>query len=232
MDYFLFMQLNQIICGNALTELKKLPNESMDCVITDPPYNINLGKNYYFNKKRKNYNEYVDKLPLHSKWIPEIYRVLKEKTHFYCFSGYTEITKLIQESIKIGFEIKGILVWDKKWTGWIAGAYGYKYKPKSELCCFFSKGKRKINNPETPDILQIKRIRGIEHPCPKPIELLEIFIQNSTNENDLILDCFIGSGSTAIAARNLKRNYLGIEINPKYVEMAERRINATPKPLL
>lgn len=216
--------INKIICGDALLELKKMPNESVDCCITDPPYNIHLQKNYYSNRKRKNYSQYVDGPVKHSLWIPEIYRILKNNCHFYCFSGYTEIADLIKESEKIGFEIKGIIVWHKKWTGWIAGAYGYKYKPMSELCCFFFKGKRKIINPETPDIIEAKRMRNIDHPCPKPIDLLGIFIKNSTNENDLVLDPFMGSGSTALACKMLNRNYLGVELNPEYIKIAEKRL--------
>jgi|SRR3990167_1987338 len=218
------MEINKIYCGDTLTILKEMPDEFVDCVITDPPYNINLSENYYSNRKRKNYSGYVDKPPKHSEWIPEVCRVLKKNTHFYCFSGYTEIANLIQESLKAGFELKGIIVWHKEWTGWIAGSYGYKYKPMSELCCFFSKGKRKINNPETPDILKAKRMRNINHPCPKPIDLLARFIENSTNEDDVILDNFIGSGTTAIASKLLKRNFIGIELNPDYVKLVEQRL--------
>ena len=216
--------INKIICGDCLEVMKEIPDKSVDLVLTDPPYNINLGENYCSNRKRKNYSEYVDKPPKHTEWIPHVYRVLKNNSHFYCFSGYTEISNLIQESIKTGFEIKGIIVWNKKWTGWIAGAYGYKYKPQSELCCFFSKGKRKIHNPETSDILEAKRLRKIEHPCPKPPELLEIFIKNSTNENELVLDIFGGSGSTAVACNNIKRNFILIEINKKYCKIARERL--------
>lgn len=216
--------INKVHCADSFKFLKEIPENCIDLIVTDPPYNIHLQKNYYSNRKRKNYSEYVDGPVKHSEWLPEIYRILKNNTHFYCFSGYTEIADLIKESEKSGFENKGIIVWHKEWTGWIAGAYGYKYKPMSELCCFFFKGKRKINSPETADILKAKRVRNINHPCPKPTDLLGTFIKNSTNENDLVLDPFSGSGSTVVACKLLKRNFIGIEINPKYVGIAEDRL--------
>ena len=67
-------------------------------------------------------------------------------------------------------------------------------------------------------------MRNINHPCPKPIDLLGVFIKNSTDESDLILDPFMGSGSTALACKLLKRNYIGIELNPDYVKLAEQRL--------
>ena len=215
--------INKIICGDALTELKKLESESVDCVITDPPYNIKLNECYYSNHKRKHYSEYIDKPVDYQSIMTEVIRVLKNNSHFYLFSGYTEIHKWIAEGVR-GLVLKGILCWDKKWTGWIAGAYGYKYKPQLELICFFSKGKRKLNNPEISDVLTDKRPRGINHPCSKPLGILRTLIEQSTNKGDLVLDIFGGSGSTAVACKETKRNYLLIELNPQYVEKANNRI--------
>jgi len=94
----------------------------------------------------------------------------------------------------------------------------------------FDKGKRRLKDLSIPDILKFKKYIG-EVPTEKPIRLFELLIKQSSNEGDVILDPFIGSGTTAVACKELNRNYIGIEINPEYCKIARRRVNATPEPL-
>lgn len=226
--------INKVIQGDYLEVMKNIPPESIDLVITDPPYNINLQEYYYSNRKRKNYSSYVDTMIDFKKLAPELFRVLKNKSHCYIFCGYQTYAEIYEEFIKY-FKMENYLIWDKGWGTWLAGNYGYRYKHQTEICIYFSKGRRKLSNPDLTNILRINRVikkEKVEHPTQKPIELLSILIRQSSNENDLVLDCFMGSGSVAVACKNTKRNWLGIELNPEYVKIAEERIRSQTPPLL
>jgi len=226
------MEQNKIYQGDAQLILQDFQEKTFDCVITDPPFNIGLDKlgSAGFRKKKRPKNYYDEPL-LHCLWIPEIYRGLKENTHFYCFSGYDEIVNIITESQKAGFKLEGILVWNKLWPAFLVGNYGFKYAPQSELCCFFSKGKRKLNQPNIADVLTSARVKNIDFPCPKPIDLIETLIIQSTNEGELVLDCFLGSGTTALACQRLKRNWIGIELSKENIKLTEERLKGETRNL-
>jgi len=100
---------------------------------------------------------------------------------------------------------------------------GYHYRARYEMIMFFEKGKRKLNNLSIPDIIQVPRVyRG--YPTEKPMEVSEILIKQSTNEGDVVIDPFVGSGSTGVAALKNKRNFYGADISEEALELAASRI--------
>ena len=108
---------------------------------------------------------------------------------------------------------------------------GLYYMSQYEYILFFRKGKgKKINNCGTSDILTVpsKKIKGKDgknlHDTEKPVELMQILIENSSKEGEWVLDPFAGIGATALACQNTSRNFIGAEIDPKYYEIAKERI--------
>lgn len=154
-------------------------------------------------------------------WLPEVYRVLKNGTHCYIMISPRRLKDLQIECEKVGFEYQNILVWDKQ------NAVLNKYYMNSyELILMLRKGEaRNINNLGEKNLLRIPNVTNRRHPTQKPVALMEILIGNSTNKGDIVLDPFMGSGTTCIAADRLGRKYIGIEKDKRYYELAEERMD-------
>lgn len=225
--------------GDCMELLKKIKDNSIDLVVTDPPYKMNhstggctnIGMKNKWGGNIKAGNTVMD-FSLDIKfcqWLPEIYRILKPSSHCYIFCNDKNIQELLNEATKIGFRESNVLVWIKN------NATPNRYYMKNlEFILFLYKGKAKpINNMGSKCAIEIKNINGKEkfHPTEKPIELLKQYIGNSSEENDWVLDPFMGSGSTGVACVNTNRNFIGIELEEKYFKIAEERINNACKSL-
>jgi site-specific DNA-methyltransferase (adenine-specific) len=154
-------------------------------------------------------------------WLPEVYRVLKDGTHCYIMVNGRNLAELQKQAEKVGFKYQNLLVWEK------GNATPNKfYLNACEFILMLRKGgERWINNMGTKTILKVPNIIGNKcHPTEKPVELMEVLIANSTNENDIVLEPFAGGGSTCIAAKNLKRRFIGIEINEEFCKTANERL--------
>ncbi|MBQ2395665.1 MAG: site-specific DNA-methyltransferase [Bacteroidales bacterium] len=174
-----------------------------------------------------------------SEYAPEFYRVLKDGSHCYVMTNHINLIHMLntftdlrtkeekEKGIKpYGFHFIKSLIWDKR--NKIMGQY---YMSQYEYILFFRKGRGiKINNCGTSDILSIPNIKmkGEDgknlHDTEKPVELMEILIGNSSNENGIVLDPFMGIGGAGIACKKLGRNFVGIEIDNQYFGIAEQRI--------
>jgi len=206
--------MNKVYQEDAVSWLRKLDDQSIDLVITDPPYESlekhrAIGTTTRLTNSKSSSNSWFDIFPNNrfEELFAEIYRVLKKGSHFYLFCDQETMffVKPIAESI--GFKFWKPLIWDKRAIG-----MGYHYRARYELILFFEKGKRKLNNLGIPDILEHKRVWN-GYPTEKPIELMETLIKQSSSESDIVVDPFFGSGSTLLAASNLARNYLGCDIS-------------------
>ena len=234
---------------DCLLVLKEIPDESIDCVVTDCPYHIVSGgctTGAYGNPSGVLNHDYKQdceksssqdsitytrqgKLFKHNDikfedWLPEVYRILKQDTHCYIMINPRNLAELQTKAEKVGFKFQQIIIWFKN------NATPNRYYLNSyEMILMLRKGKAKnINNMGTKNVLQINNIIGNKkHPTEKPVELMEILIDNSTNKGDLVLDPFMGAGSTGIACKNLNRDFIGIEIDEKYFKIAEERITGT-----
>lgn len=220
-------------CGDCLEEMKKIKDESIDIIATDPPYpttsrgcagNSGGMLQKEINKKGKVFEfNNIDC----EKYAPEFYRVLKDGSHCYVMTNHINLIKMLNTFTKVGFHFIKSLIWDK--GNKIMGQY---YMSQFEYILFFRKGKgKKINNCGTSDILSISNKKTKDgkgnnlHDTEKPVDLMKILIANSSNENDIVLDPFMGIGSCGLACKELNRKFVGIELDPNYFEMAKKRIS-------
>ena len=205
-------------CLEVMDKLIK-QNVKVDAIITDPPYGMNYRSNYRKEKYEKISND--NDLSFLDNFFQKCDKLLKDDTHIYCFCSWHNIDKF-----KIAFEkyfkLKNIIVWEKNNTS--MGDLKGSYAPKHEFILFGHKGRRLRNGKRLPDILQANRTGNKLHPTQKPTSLLQIFIEQSSNENEMILDPFMGSGSTGVAALNTNRKFIGIELDEKYFNIAKNRL--------
>lgn len=209
------LPLNQIICGNALHILKQLPDKSIDLVVTDPPYGDNIA--YGIHNRTIAGNEH----PLVALAVmAECYRVLKTNACAYMFCGSKHLGFLrsfFQNYTK--YVIRDVVIWDKMLRG-----RGYGFRRQYECILVLEKGKPRYRHSGLSNVLRFQRARAIRHPHEKPVELIETLIQQSSDERDVVLDPFVGSGTTAVAAQRLNRHYVGIECDSSYYEIAKTRL--------
>ena len=219
---------------DCLEVLEKLPNNSIDLVLTDCPYRVISGGSISKNTKKpcsgilSHNNELArqGKLFQHNdikfnEWLPLVYDKLKDNTHCYIFINGRNIAELQTEAEKVGFKYQQLLVWDKG-----NATPCHYYMNAVEYVLMLRKGNAKdIFNMGTKNILRIPNIVGNKkHPTEKPQSLMGILITNSSNKDDIVLDPFMGSGSTGIACLESGRKFIGCEIDKKYYDIAREQI--------
>jgi site-specific DNA-methyltransferase (adenine-specific)/modification methylase len=196
--------------------------------------------------------EYEDYLAFTEKWISKSWGALKPAGSLYISCTYHSIAEIVFVAKKIGFKLKNIITWFK--TNAMPNITKRTFTHSTEYVCWFVKGSRwKFNyeklkeiNPhktrdgrpkqirdfidfvELPIVQGKERLRGQNgraiHPTQKPEKLIELIIIASSDENDLVLDPFFGTGTTGMVAAKLKRKWIGIEINEEYYKVAHKRI--------
>lgn len=214
--------------GNALEFLYMLEDESIDLIVTDPPYKIITGGNSNGkNSKRpqgilSGNRELMKVVPRFKDWLPECYRVLKNNTHAYFMVNSSNLLEMMNEVTHAGFKIHNILIWEK--NNCTPSQY---YMKNCEYIIFCRKGKAKyINNlGDSKTVHFYKNIIGNKvHPTEKPVDLMQFYIENSSNIGDTVLDPFMGSGSTGVAANICGRYFIGYEIVDEYFNIAKSRL--------
>ena len=209
-----------IILGNCLDEMQKMEAESVDLILTDPPYGIDVDNAHTYKRmtvKDVDFNDtHFDTFDLLDKAFKEMFRVLKNNRHAYVFFAIDKYAAVLRLLLKHGFDVHPIpLIWDKGSGSYPSQMTSYVHSYEPFLHC--SKGDRKLNG--TPrDVFEVKRVpSGTKiHPTQKPTELLRDLIGFSSNPGELVLDPFAGSGSTIVAAKETQRRAIGIELNPIY----------------
>jgi site-specific DNA-methyltransferase (adenine-specific) len=207
--------------------MKDIEAKSIDCIITDSPYGFGYQSNM---KKNKDLPMFYDR---NTSWLNEwLYlanKILKDDGHLYMFAPVQKIDEFKQK-IENFFIIKNILVWDKNSFG-MGDLYG-QYAPSYEFIIFAVKEQgRKLNGKRERDLLSFQKTKCDLHPTQKPVDLLEYLITKSSNENDTILDPFMGSGSTGVACVKTNRNFIGIELDENYFNIAKKRIRKVEEEL-
>jgi site-specific DNA-methyltransferase (adenine-specific) len=219
--------------GDCLERMKEIPDGSVDMILTDVPYKVitggdSDGKNSKRPKGMLSGNrELMKSVPKFEDWLPECYRVLKNDTHAYFMVNYTNLIKLHLQVEKAGFKVHNLLVWQKN-----NNTPSQFYMKNCEYIIFARKGKAKWINDigGSKTVHQFNNVLGNKvHPTEKPVDLMEFYISNSSDENDTILDPFMGSGTTGVACVNLNRNFIGIELDEGYFDIAKKRIDDTVK---
>jgi len=169
-----------------------------------------------------------DNLDWLSLWVTELKRVCKEDSHLYIFCSWHNIDIFKHEVSKL-FNIKNILIWEKNNTG-MGDLYG-DYAPKYEMILFCSNGSKKLNGSRDANILKAKRTTNENHPTEKPVDLISYLIEKSSQENDIVLDTFAGSFSTAKACKQKNRNFISFEIEETYCNSAKKLLDLTNRTL-
>ena len=237
--------VNKIICGDCLTVMKQMPDKSVDLVVTSPPYNLKnstgngmkpcttSGK--WANAALQNgYSHYDDCMPIdeYNIWqhdcLSEMWRLLKDDGAIFYNHKWRVQAGLLQDRAEIvkDFPVRQIIIWRRK--GGINFNPGY-FLPTYEVIYLIAKRDFKLapKSNAVGDVWEFTQEMNNEHPAPFPVALIDRII--SSTRADLILDPFMGSGTTAVTAMGLNRKYIGIELSPEYCQMAENRIEKNKK---
>ena len=230
------LELNKIYNMDCIEGLKLIDNNSVDLVLTDPPYNTGIkktnGKGRLCNFFMDDYNE-EDYLNLVKNYIKECFRILKFDRAIYIYINWKSLGLWLDIMEEEGFNIKNVIVWDKMVHGLNYQNYAYTY----ELIIYATKGYFYPTNKTIKDnnygfykdIWHIQRDINTdvnsEHETVKQIEVIRLPIQHTTKEGDIVFDGFMGTGTTAVACKQLNRRYIGFEISPEYCKIAEKRLN-------
>ena len=200
------LELNKIYCGDCLELMKQIPDKSIDLVLTDPPYGLEINYN--------NYDDSDDKLKeLINKFMPEVLRI-----------GKRALITCGIKNVSLYPRPYWILAWIYKTTN-TTGKWGFtQWQPilayGKDPYLIYRMGRQK-------DVIEATGLEKnrFDFPCPKPLKFwTQLLLRGSPKKTDIILDPFLGSGTTAVACKQLKRNFIGIEISEKYCEIARQRL--------
>lgn len=229
----------EIICANSVAWMKGCESSSVDLIVADPPYN--LGKKYgndSDNKARYEQEEFT------KEWVAEAIRLLKPGGSIYCFMGFRHIAALYSCLEEGGLTFQNWICWH-----YTQGMGKTKaFSPRHDDILVFSKGDNFVFNLDEVRVPQkyyrsINNMRGAnpgdvwefshihycqdnrqDHPTQKPEGLIERIVRASSNIGHVVLDPFLGSGTTARVCQQLQRDFIGVEINPTYVDLAKERL--------
>lgn len=233
-------KMTHIILGDCLKELKDIESDSVDLIVADPPYNV--GKDYGNKSDQQNFDNY---LSFSKEWLTECHRILKDNGTIYVFIGFRFIShlyKILEQDLKMNFV---------NWISWhytqgIGKTKGFS--PRHDDILMFSKTTnykfnldairipqkyyRKINNmrgANPGDVWEVSHIHYCQkgrqpHPTQKPEAIIERMVLASSDEGDLVVDPFSGSGTTLRVCQQLNRKAIGIELNEEYVEQTIERL--------
>ncbi len=240
------IEVNKVYLGDCIEIMKKLPEKSIDLIFADPPFNI--GIKYDVHNDNMSYKEYY---LWSEKWIGETYRLLKDNGSIYIAIGdefAAEINIILK---KLGFHFRNWIIWYYTF----GQNQRKKFNRSHTHILYFTKDKenftfndKEIRIPSArqliykdkranplgkipDDVWQFSRVCGTfkerigRHPCQMPEDLLELIIKTSSNEGDLVLDPFGGTGTTAVVAKKLKRNFITIEISKQYYSIILKRLD-------
>ena len=205
--------------GDCLSLLAEIPDNSINLIATDPPYFMGMTH----NGKKGAFNDLALCKPFFETLAREFKRVLKEDGEFYIFTdwrGYAFYYPIFSSVLPV----KNLIVWDKKSGAGNFYTYTHEFIVYGTMC---NKNKKGTNVwRETAFSSGAKKTNGEKvHPTQKPIELMEKIILNSSKPGDVVLDTFMGSGSTGVAAIKNNRKFIGMELDDNYFEIAKQRIN-------
>lgn len=224
------IELNRIYNMDCLIGMKDIPDKTVDLVLTDPPYNISVKNNFHTMRGRAgiDFGEWDKDFDLTS-WIPAAVDKLKQGGSIIIFNAWRnmgDISKALENS---GCLVKEMIQWKK--NNPMPRNRDRLYVTSCEFAIWAVKGKGWTFNRqkstyentvyEYPIVSASERI----HPTQKPVSLIQDMLLIHSNENDIVLDCFMGSATTAIACINTNRNFIGFELDKHYYDVAVKRIS-------
>lgn len=226
----MIFDLNKIYCVDCYEAIKNIPDKSVDLIVTDPPYDIsvNHSSGAFGIKKKSHYEQLIEiSNGFREEILDEFVRVLK-RINLYIWCSKSQIPTLTDY-----FVIKRNCYWDM--ITWhktnVCPACNNTYMKDTEYCLFFREnGVRLYGDCDSKKTYYVTYMntsdkKKFEHPTIKRLDIIQNLILNSSKENDIVLDPFMGSGTTAVACRNLERNFIGFEINRKWHKIAVDRLS-------
>ncbi|MDR1144300.1 MAG: site-specific DNA-methyltransferase [Spirochaetaceae bacterium] len=249
------MRVNSILPGDCVEELKKLPENSIDLIFADPPYNMQLKNALYRPDNTKvngvddtwdRFSSFAEYDEFCTAWLRECRRVLKDSGSIWVIGSYHNIFRVGNIMLNLGFWILNDVTWHK--TNPMPNFLGKRFTNATETLLWCAKGesykkyifnhkimKRYNGGKQMTSVWRIglctgeERLKGENggkaHSTQKPEELLKRVILSTTKRGDIVLDPFFGTGTTGAVAKKLKRGYIGIEKEPEYIALAKNRID-------
>ena len=217
---------------DCIKKFATMPRNKVDAIITDPPYNISRDNNFKtMNRAGIDFGEWDKDFDLVD-WIKYCEPVLKKGGNIVIFNSWKNMSYIVDELERNNFEVKDLIRWEK--TNPMPRNRDRRFITDYEVAVWAVKkgGKWTFNRLsetyERPEIVcgvtsKKEKIDG-GHPTQKPVEVMEWLIKRLSNENDIILDPFMGSGSTGVACKNTNRKFIGIELNKDYYNIAMKRL--------
>lgn len=209
--------------GDAMRVMPELPPESVATVLTDPPYGID-----YQSARRTDKSEWKPKIANDKQpfiwWLLDAYRVTRDQGSVFCFCRW-DVQEPFRMAIEAaGFLVKGQCVWDRDAHGMgdIVGGFA----PQHDVMWFGVKGDFGFHSERPKSLIRAARLAGAQllHPNEKPLHLMEQLVRVLAASGETVLDPFMGSGTTLVAAKRLGRKAIGIELEEKYCEIAAKRL--------
>lgn len=225
------LELNKTYNMDCLKGMQFIPDDSIDIIVTDPPYKLTqkgsmgtMSGNWASDMKRRGKVFEHDTIDI-EEYLPEFYRILKPNSHCYIMCNNINLPHFFDVISKSGFHFVKLLVWDKETK--ICGTY---YMGQVEHIFFLRKGAGKpINDCGVSDLLSFPNIKEKNadgtnlHNSQKPVGLMQTLIKCSSLEDEIVLDPFMGSGTTAVAAASCKRRFIGFELDAEYCRISNER---------
>lgn len=222
-----------ISCQDCLEFLVDIEDETVDLVLTDPPYNINRGgrNTEHAVWTDAGYEDYADNKSDEEYWNwlgviwEELYRILKPKAHFLFTCAQKQIWKHRPLCEDIGFTFRHQGIWHSpnRKAGSFPGMWPFAYEPVLD---FTKGGFRRLNNGNCVGYMDVwvePPPSSIDHPTPRPIDMWTELVELTTNEGEMVIDPFCGSGTTPLVCKNLNRNCRTVDISDKYVILSQER---------
>jgi DNA modification methylase len=213
------LPLDRIIRGDASHVLRQLPNNSVDLIVTDPPY----GDNVSYGPRRVRIAGNENPL-LALSVMGMAYRVLKRNStaYMFCSIRHLDFVRAFFSRYTC-FRARELIIWNK-----LTMNVGVGFRKQYECIIVLEKGKPAYRDPKMLNLLSVRRVRDPSHPHAKPVDLVKLLIQHSSTEGSIVLDPFAGTGTTAVAARELGRHFVGIELDANYCRTARARLGVKP----
>jgi len=212
--------INQVHQGDSLEIIQEIPKESVDCVLTDIPYDeVNRDDNGLRKLDKGNADNMNFNLSDFLKLI-----INKFTGSIYIFCGFQQVSEIQSFFDSRGLSTR-VLTWKK--TNPSPLNCQHLWLSDIELCVFAKKSNATFNGKYKSSVLEFPRGSSKQHPTQKPVDIFKKLIRTSTNRNDTVLDPFVGSGTTAVASKEIGREYIGIDKEQEFVDLARRRLEDT-----